>query len=258
VIFVLDYVICECSPLTDRLFYCAPVRLQDADLNAVYLGPSGAFAVVSGDVDPERIRIVLRELFATARVFVYHPEKGLYNGSAKPTPAGLSRKELDVAIYQHTTQEVLLWDDEQLDVMLRKLRVTDGQSRGIYRDENGNWFIARNGKFKPLSDHDSNSVLRLTLLGGILGIHRFALGKWASGIMYVLTGGLMGLGWLLDLIQLNTGLFPDKVKKVLAKPEKLSPLWYISGLAASSVLFIGYLYAYKLLGLFVNFLLLTA
>jgi TM2 domain-containing membrane protein YozV len=42
----------------------------------------------------------------------------------------------------------------------------------------------------------------LTFLG-IFGIHRFYMGKWITGIIYVLTGGLVGLGWLYDLWTLN-------------------------------------------------------
>lgn len=39
---------------------------------------------------------------------------------------------------------------------------------------------------------------------GLFGIHRFYLGKWGTGILYLLTGGLLGIGWLYDLCTLNT------------------------------------------------------
>ncbi len=42
----------------------------------------------------------------------------------------------------------------------------------------------------------------LTFLG-IFGIHRFYMGKWITGILYLLTGGLLGLGLLYDLWTLN-------------------------------------------------------
>jgi TM2 domain-containing membrane protein YozV len=42
----------------------------------------------------------------------------------------------------------------------------------------------------------------LTFLG-ILGIHRFYMKKWISGFVYLLTGGLLGIGLLYDLWTLN-------------------------------------------------------
>ncbi|MCO6457073.1 MAG: TM2 domain-containing protein [Pirellulaceae bacterium] len=38
---------------------------------------------------------------------------------------------------------------------------------------------------------------------GLLGAHRFYLGKIGTGILYLLTGGLLGMGWLYDLWTLN-------------------------------------------------------
>ncbi|GBC62329.1 NINE protein [Desulfonema ishimotonii] len=42
----------------------------------------------------------------------------------------------------------------------------------------------------------------LTFLG-LLGIHRFYMGKWVSGILYLLTGGLVGVGYIYDYWTLN-------------------------------------------------------
>jgi TM2 domain-containing membrane protein YozV len=42
----------------------------------------------------------------------------------------------------------------------------------------------------------------LTFLG-LVGAHRMYLGKWITGIIYLLTGGLLGLGYLYDLWTLN-------------------------------------------------------
>ncbi len=39
---------------------------------------------------------------------------------------------------------------------------------------------------------------------GIFGVHRFYLGKWLSGILYLLTGGLFLLGLLYDFWTLNS------------------------------------------------------
>lgn len=42
----------------------------------------------------------------------------------------------------------------------------------------------------------------LTFLG-LLGIHRFYLGKIGTGILWLVTGGIFGIGWLYDFCTLN-------------------------------------------------------
>jgi TM2 domain-containing membrane protein YozV len=38
---------------------------------------------------------------------------------------------------------------------------------------------------------------------GFFGVHRFYMGKFITGIIYLFTGGLFALGWLYDLWTLN-------------------------------------------------------
>ena len=42
----------------------------------------------------------------------------------------------------------------------------------------------------------------LTFLG-LFGVHRMYMGKWLTGILYLLTGGVFGLGYLYDYWTLN-------------------------------------------------------
>lgn len=57
-------------------------------------------------------------------------------------------------------------------------------------------------RFRPGPYNYNVAWLLLTFLG-VLGVHRFCLGKWVTGLIYLLTGGLLGLGWLWDLWTLN-------------------------------------------------------
>jgi TM2 domain-containing membrane protein YozV len=41
---------------------------------------------------------------------------------------------------------------------------------------------------------------------GIFGVHRFYMGKWISGIIWLCTGGLFTLGWLYDFWTLNRNI----------------------------------------------------
>ena len=54
------------------------------------------------------------------------------------------------------------------------------------------------------------SWILLTFLG-IFGVHRFYLGKWITGLIWLLTGGLFLMGLLYDLWTLNTQI--DEVNR---------------------------------------------
>ncbi len=45
--------------------------------------------------------------------------------------------------------------------------------------------------------------LLLTFLG-LFGVHRFFLRKWLTGLLYLVTGGLLGIGYLYDLWTFNS------------------------------------------------------
>ncbi len=45
-------------------------------------------------------------------------------------------------------------------------------------------------------------------LGG-LGIHRFYAGKIGTGLLWMFSGGILGFGWLVDLIMIFCGSFKD-------------------------------------------------
>jgi TM2 domain-containing membrane protein YozV len=58
-------------------------------------------------------------------------------------------------------------------------------------------------RFMP-GPHDYNVAWILLAFLGVFGVHRFYLGKWITGVLYLLTGGLFGLGYLFDLWTLNS------------------------------------------------------
>ena len=56
------------------------------------------------------------------------------------------------------------------------------------------------------------SWILLTFLG-VFGIHRFYLGKWVTGLIYLLTGGLFLVGYLYDYWTLN-----DQIDELNCRP----------------------------------------
>jgi len=53
---------------------------------------------------------------------------------------------------------------------------------------------------------DYNVAWLLCFFLGLLGLHRFYQGKFLTGILYLISGGLFGIGWIYDLCTLNEQL----------------------------------------------------
>ena len=71
---------------------------------------------------------------------------------------------------------------------------------------------------QPVSSYETPRVskknkmvaLLLCIFLGVLGVHRFYVGKVGTGIIYLFTGGLFGIGWFIDVLLIATGSFKDK------------------------------------------------
>ncbi len=60
-----------------------------------------------------------------------------------------------------------------------------------------------------ISGKNRTLALILCIFVGYFGIHYFYVGKIGIGILYMLTGGLFGIGWLVDIIRIIAGSFRD-------------------------------------------------
>ena len=57
----------------------------------------------------------------------------------------------------------------------------------------------------------------LCLFFGVFGVHRFYVGKVATGVIQLLTVGGFAIWWLLDLLVILLGGFTDKEGRLITK-----------------------------------------
>jgi TM2 domain-containing membrane protein YozV len=74
-----------------------------------------------------------------------------------------------------------------------------------------------NGNAVLESDKSRLACLLLAIFLGFLGIHRFYVGKIGTGILWLLTGGLLGIGVLIDVILIAVGTFRDKAGRLILR-----------------------------------------
>ncbi len=66
------------------------------------------------------------------------------------------------------------------------------------------------------SEKNKLTVLLLCIFLGGLGIHRFYVGKIGTGIIWLLTGGVFGIGWIVDIVLIAVDKFTDKQGNIVS------------------------------------------
>lgn len=76
--------------------------------------------------------------------------------------------------------------------------INQGQASVVINNENTN--VNHIGGYgRP---RDKWVAFFLCLLLGVIGAHKFYEGKTGMGVLYIFTGGLFGIGWIVDLISI--------------------------------------------------------
>jgi len=73
-----------------------------------------------------------------------------------------------------------------------------------------NQTVPNPGFIPAVSGKSKIVALLLCIFLGMLGVHRFYVGKIGTGILYLLTGGLCGIGWIIDIVLIAAGSFKDQ------------------------------------------------
>lgn len=215
-----EYVSCTFRELEGGELLVSNTALPEGELSAIFLGPGGVCAVTQSDTDLPALYQALRSLLGTVRVSLYLGHSGRYDPYQRAVtqlPGGAAESSREIRDYLR--QEPSVNTPDKIQLMQEKLFYADARTRGYYRDTDGTLYLLRGESFQPVSELDPEQQYRLTLFGGFLGLHRFAAGKYMSGLFYLLTCGLFLAGWLIDVLQMFLGIQKDRDKALILPPE---------------------------------------
>ena len=184
-------------------------------ISQAFLGQGSICMVLDEQIPAKDFYSFIRESLHTVRVHLIVPGKGLYQAQSdtfQPLPPAEPLAEL---LEQLLFRSSPCYSPADLKRIRRSLIQLNAQTRGYHEASDGSLYVLRNGIFRKASPADTEQVMCLCLRVGFLGLHRFALGKWFSGLVFGLTCGVFLLGWFMDLLELFLGVMRDNHKRLL-------------------------------------------
>lgn len=206
---------CSWIELEEDCLFLENVMTQQGCLDRAYLGPGGVYVVFANIGVPSKVYEYIRQLLGVSRVRLYFTGKGEYNPSSGSCDTVYDEDKHNSVIYDFLYSQPRQYSEAARNRLKELLLLTDAKARKYFTDDDGTVYLFRNGEFNRASELDSDFLFKLSLYGGVLGLHRFAMGKWFTGLFYALTGGCFVFGWAFDLLQFFFGTMKDNRKNTL-------------------------------------------
>lgn len=114
------------------------------------------------------------------------------------------------AYYDATTRRYTCKRCHKLAVEAAKQMEIRRKNQKVYQDKETGLTSGQKSKAPArVSSKNYTVALLLAIFLGVLGIHRFYVGKTGTGVLWLLTAGFLGIGWLVDVVWLLGNCFED-------------------------------------------------
>lgn len=174
----------------------------------------------------------------------------IYNERINYFPCNDQADEFVSSVINDLTYRCSIFDEDVMSCLSFNLEVLGASDGKIKRDPDGNYFIKKHGQWREASDCDADEMFNNAALWGAFGAHKFYEHKRGAGLLYCLTGGLFGVGWLLDCLALLLGIYKDAYGRYLlpVSDVKACLVKMAGGLLITAGYIAGYIALLHLLG----------
>lgn len=234
------------------------------EISRIKIDETGLYLVFSSSVsikDRSEKNRVLNSVYALLpilqtnmyNVIIYHQNGSEYYYLNSYNDMLIEIEDIESDILEKMNDRHNVFEMNKMQEIFDTLDFIQETKEKIKFDVDGNAYIHKGSKWFLASDEDSEAVFWTTAFGGMIGIHKFKYGKKKTGVLYLLTCGLFGFGWVFDVLELLMGFAKDKDKRYFLPIENRKWKWLVlaavCGAAVGFVFLYSFALKYSLIGL---------
>ena len=102
-----------------------------------------------------------------------------------------------------------------LNIVLKRTNTSVIQHSPDVNTQNNETLVASDSRTNIYSEKSKVTTALLCFFLGEFGIHRFYTGKIGTGLLWLFTAGLFGIGWFIDFLTILFGSFKDSQNKYI-------------------------------------------